>query len=59
MSLEFIQDHLGHQDIRSTSIYARISDRHRTAIFRQLEVSPWIVQPDVPHSDHPVSEGAA
>lgn len=25
--LEFVQDHLGHQSIRSTSIYARITDR--------------------------------
>ena len=45
MSLEFIQDHLGHQDIRSTSIYARITDRHRAAAFVRLERSPWIVQP--------------
>lgn len=45
MSLEFIQDHLGHQDIRSTSIYARITDRHRAAAFARLESSPWIVQP--------------
>jgi len=47
MSLEFVQDHLGHQSIRSTSIYARITDRHRAAVFAQLEVSPWIVHP--PH----------
>lgn len=45
MSLEFVQDHLGHQSIRSTSIYARITDRHRAAVFAQLEQSPWIVQP--------------
>jgi integrase/recombinase XerD len=45
VSLEFVQDHLGHQSIRSTSIYARITDHHRTALFRQLETSPWIVQP--------------
>ena len=44
-SLEFVQDHLGHQSIRSTAIYARITDRHREAVFRQLERSPWIVQP--------------
>lgn len=47
VSLEFVQDHLGHQSIRSTSIYARITDQHRTALFRQLESSPWIVQPDL------------
>ena len=46
MTLEFVQDHLGHQDIRSTSVYARISDRHRAAAFRRLQSSPWIVQPD-------------
>lgn len=46
VSLEFVQDHLGHQSIRSTSIYARITDQHRAAIFRDLETSPWIVQPE-------------
>lgn len=45
VSLEFVQDHLGHQSIRSTSIYARITDHHRVALFQQLERSPWIVQP--------------
>jgi site-specific recombinase XerD len=45
-SLEFVQDHLGHQSIRSTSIYARITDRHRAALFKKLESSPWIVQPN-------------
>lgn len=45
-SLEFVQDHLGHRSIRPTSIYARITDRHRTAVFRRLESSPWIVYPD-------------
>ena len=44
-SLEFVQDHLGHRNIRSTSIYARISTRHREAVIRELERSPWIVQP--------------
>lgn len=47
-SLEFIQDHLGHQSIRSTSIYARITDRHRAEVFAQLEASPWIVRPAAP-----------
>jgi integrase len=46
VALEFVQDHLGHQNIRSTSIYARITDRHRVALFRELERSAWIVQPD-------------
>jgi integrase len=45
MTLEFVQDHLGHRSIRSTSIYARITDRHRAAVFLQLEQSPWIVRP--------------
>ena len=45
LSLEFVQDHLGHQSIRSTSIYARITDRHRAAVFAELEQSPWIVHP--------------
>ena len=45
MSLEFVQDHLGHRSIRSTSIYARITDRHRAAVFLRLEQSPWIVRP--------------
>jgi integrase/recombinase XerD len=48
VSLEFVQDHLGHQSIRSTSIYARITDRHRAALFEQLERSPWIVHPVSP-----------
>ncbi len=48
MSLEFVQDHLGHQSIRSTSIYARITDRHRAAVFEKLQSSPWIVQPGTP-----------
>lgn len=46
-SLEFVQDHLGHRRIESTSIYARITDRHREAVFRGLEASPWIVHPAV------------
>jgi len=44
-TLEFVQDHLGHQSIRSTSIYARITDQHRVALFQKLEGSPWIVHP--------------
>lgn len=43
--LEFVQDHLGHRSITSTTIYARISDRRRRALFRRLERSPWIVTP--------------
>lgn len=44
-SLEFVQDHLGHRSIRSTSIYARISDQNRLGVFQRLEASPWIVHP--------------
>jgi integrase/recombinase XerC len=44
-SLEIVQDHLGHRNIRSTAIYARITDRHREAVMRSLERSEWIVQP--------------
>jgi integrase len=43
--LEFVQDHLGHRNIKSTSIYARITDRNRAAQFKRLESSPWIVHP--------------
>jgi integrase/recombinase XerD len=42
-SLELVQDHLGHRNIRSTAIYARITDRHREAFMRSIERSPWIV----------------
>jgi len=46
LPLEFVQDHLGHRSIRSTSIYARITDRHRAAVYARLARSPWIVQPN-------------
>jgi integrase/recombinase XerD len=59
-SLQFIQEHLGHQSIRSTTIYARITDRHRAEVFRQLESSPWIVQPaDCSASTAPDSSASA
>lgn len=45
-SLEFVQDHLGHQDIRSTSVYARVTDRIRESQMRAFERSPLIVQLD-------------
>jgi integrase/recombinase XerC len=45
LALEFVQDHLGHRKLSSTSIYARITDQHRAQLFQQLEVSPWIIQP--------------
>lgn len=44
-SLEFVQDHLGHQNIRSTAIYARVTSRLRESQMRALARSPDIVQP--------------
>lgn len=55
VSLEFVQDHLGHRNIRSTSIYARITDQRRASVFARLEVSPWIVRPGMAVPD--VQEG--
>lgn len=43
--LRFVQDHLGHRSIQSTTIYARVTNRHREAVFRKLEKSPWVVDP--------------
>jgi len=45
LPLEFVQDHLGHRNIQSTTIYARITSHHRLAVFERLEASPWIVHP--------------
>jgi len=42
--IEFVKDHLGHRDIKSTQIYARISDRRRSEVFEQLESSNKIVR---------------
>lgn len=44
-AVPFVQDHLGHRDVRSTLIYARVTDRNREAAFARIEASPWIVQP--------------
>ena len=44
-SLKVIQDHLGHRNVRSTSIYTRVTDRYREAVFERLETSPSIVRP--------------
>jgi len=54
VSLEFVQDHLGHRNIQSTTIYARITDQHRAQLFKRLDASPWIVHPDV---DRVISPG--
>jgi integrase len=38
-SLEYVQDHLGHKSIRSTGVYARISDAKRERVAYQIELS--------------------
>lgn len=43
-NLEFVKDHLGHKYMKNTEIYARISDRRRTEVFDQLEISTSIVR---------------
>jgi integrase len=57
LPLEFVQDHLGHRHIRSTTIYARITDRYRVAKYRALERSPWIVHPAPEPGDPPKRNG--
>lgn len=47
LELEFVQDHLGHRKLSSTSIYAQITDHRRAALFQRIEASPWIVRPNV------------
>jgi len=42
--IEFVQDHLGHVNIQNTLIYARLTDRRREEVYRQLEESPEIVK---------------
>ena len=37
--LEYVQDHLGHKSIRSTGVYARISDAKRERVAYQIELS--------------------
>jgi site-specific recombinase XerD len=49
LPMAFVQDHLGHKNIQSTTIYARISGHHREAVFRKLEASPWIIHPEPAH----------
>jgi site-specific recombinase XerD len=44
MGIEFVQDHLGHVNIQNTLIYARLTDRRREEVYRQLEESPEIVK---------------
>ena len=42
--IEVVQEHLGHVRIASTLIYAKITDRRREEIYRQVEQSPEIVK---------------
>lgn len=46
VGIDFVQDHLGHRNIESTIIYARLTDQRRRAVFAALEQSEWIVQPN-------------
>ena len=38
-ALEYVQDHLGHKSIRSTGVYARVSDAKRERVAYQIELS--------------------
>ncbi len=42
--IEFVRDHLGHVNIQNTLIYAKLTDRRREEVYRQLEESPEIVK---------------
>lgn len=42
--IEFVQDHLGHVNIQNTLIYAKLTDRRREEVYRQVEQSPEIVK---------------
>lgn len=42
--IEFVRDHLGHVNIQNTLIYARLTDRRREALYRQVEESAEIVK---------------
>ncbi len=41
--IEFVQDHLGHVNVQNTLIYAKLSDRRRETVFRELERGKAIV----------------
>jgi site-specific recombinase XerD len=43
-SLEYVQDHLGHKSIKSTGVYARISDAKRERVAYQIELSQEIAK---------------
>jgi type 1 fimbriae regulatory protein FimB len=42
--LEYVQDHLGHKSIKSTGVYAKISDAKRERVAAQIEVSPEVAK---------------
>jgi integrase/recombinase XerD len=42
--IAYVQDHLGHRNIRNTQVYAKISDVTRTRVMRRLEYSHEIVK---------------
>jgi integrase len=43
--IDFVQDHLGHRNIESSLVYARVSDRRRSQTISRLERSPEIAVP--------------
>jgi site-specific recombinase XerD len=49
-SLEFVKEHLGHQKIENTALYARVSNPARERAFARLERSPAIVHPRAPRA---------
>jgi len=42
--IAYVQDHLGHRNIRNTQVYSKISDTNRTKIMRRLEYKPQIIK---------------
>lgn len=50
--IEYVQDHLGHVNIQNTLIYAKLTDRRRQEIFKQLEQSEEIVKVEVVRREH-------
>lgn len=44
VSIEFVQEHLGHVNIQNTLIYAKLTSRRKEAVYRQIEKSPEIVK---------------
>jgi integrase len=42
--IAYVQDHLGHRNIRNTQVYAKISDTSRNKIMRRLEYKPEVVK---------------